>query len=245
MHLLLTNDDGVHAKGLREISKTLGRSYVTTVVAPRIEQSAKSHSFTMWDTIELQKHNSQEFSVSGTPVDCVYIGLNHIVKSVTAVVSGINHGLNLGSDTHYSGTVAAAREACLSDTLGIAISTERSVTDWAKITTYAQAIIEKLLKAGLTKGIYYNLNIPDFKEFPSIKVCSLGERHYKKVVDKRLDPRGRSYFWIGGPPIESPEQPGTDVFWFEKGFATLTPMKLDVTATEELEKLEMILCPKD
>ncbi|MEC8380322.1 MAG: 5'/3'-nucleotidase SurE [Myxococcota bacterium] len=240
MKILLTNDDGIHAIGLNKIKNNLSSKYAISIVAPLEEQSAKGHSFTMWSPLFVKKVNSLSFGISGTPADCVYVGLNHLFPETQVVLSGINHGLNMGSDLHYSGTVAAAREGALNGRLALAVSTNRDNIDWSYCLNCIEEVLDKLIQIPLKANVFYNLNIPARKKQTDIKVCSIGERHYEKTVDVRTDPRGRTYYWIGGPPIEHTARPDTDVFWFNKGHATLTPVSLDQTAYGELEPLKSL-----
>lgn len=242
MKILLTNDDGIHSKALAEVRNKVGAMHDITVVAPAEEQSAKGHSFTMSSPLFVNKVNSKQFAVSGTPADCVYIGLHQLLEDTEIVISGINIGLNMGSDLHYSGTVAAAREACLNGILGLAVSAPSTVTDWGPMAQLILKVVELLKDVGNKSAVFYNLNIPHFdSEPPQIKVCAVGRRKYKKTVDERQDPRGRPYYWIGGPPIKSVNDTNTDVYWFERGFATLSPITIDPTAHNSLESLSTLL----
>lgn len=237
MKILLTNDDGIHAKGLNAILENPDLTRFISIVAPLEEQSAKGHSFTMWNPIFAKKCNSLSYGISGTPADCVYIGLNHLFPESTIVLSGVNHGLNMGSDLHYSGTVAAAREGCLNGRLALAISAPSENVDWGYCVSTIRRVLVKLIQQGYRKDVFYNLNIPAQEKHSEIKVCSIGERLYEKRVELRTDPRGRDYFWIGGPAKPNQAEVGTDVYWFERGYATLTPVTLNTTASSELSSL--------
>ena len=238
MKILLTNDDGIHAIGLNKIKYMLGSTYNISTVAPLEEQSAKGHSFTMWSPLFVKKVNSHSIGVSGTPADCVYVGLNHLFPESEVVVSGVNHGLNMGSDLHYSGTVAAAREGALNGRLSLAVSAPRENVDWEHCVRCIEQVLNTLTAIKTPQNVFYNLNIPAQPLHSEIKVCAIGERHYHKKVEERIDPRGRTYYWIGGPPKEHHAEPGTDVYWFNQGYATLTPVSLDPTADGHLNVLQ-------
>ena len=238
MKILLTNDDGIHAIGLNKIKDILGSTYNISTVAPLEEQSAKGHSFTMWSPLFVKKVNSHSIGISGTPADCVYVGLNHLFPETEVVLSGINHGLNMGSDLHYSGTVAAAREGALNGRLSLAVSAPRENVDWKHCVRCIEQVLNTFKMIKPPKNVFYNLNIPAQSLHTEIKVCSIGERHYHKRVDVRTDPRGRTYYWIGGPPKAHQAEPDTDVYWFNQGYATLTPVSLDPTAKKDMNDLK-------
>jgi 5'-nucleotidase len=235
MRLLLTNDDGVHAPGLAALSRALA-AHETWVVAPTSERSAQSHSLTMHKPLRLHAHGDRRFAVSGTPADCVYLGLHHVLAAARPdlVVSGINHGTNLGNDVHYSGTVAGAREARLQGVASIAISLERGdgPLQWDTAAHVAARVVEGVGANPLPPGVFLNVNVPNvpLAALRGLRACALGERFYASRVDARVDTRGQPYFWLGGPHSHFGEDPETDGPLLEQGWATVTPLAADVTA---------------
>ena len=233
MKILLSNDDGFDAEGIIAIEKEISRIGKVITIAPHVEQSAKGHSFTMSEPLRLTEISQHRYHLSGTPADCVYIGLCHVCPEVDVVVSGINRGANLAHDVYYSGTVAAAREAAIQGKKGIAVSllTQKGKNDYSLAAKYAVKCIEALLQHSWEAGVYWNINIPSAhleQEQMDVVIKPLGHRRYRSTVQERDDPRGRKYYWIGGPAIP-PEVSDTDVYWCAQGKIVLTPLHLNCT----------------
>ena len=246
--LLLSNDDGVRAEGLSALAVALAEVDDLLVVAPATEQSAKSHGLTIHDPLRMQKHREGWYSVTGTPADSVYFALNHLCKTPPRlVISGINRGSNIGSDVHYSGTVAAAREAALSGLPALAVSlyTESGGEQrhWETAGHFVRLVVEKMLKRPMPQGILLNLNVPNLPidEVAALVAAPMGERAYKAEVRQETDPRGKPYYWIGGPSIVSDEVVHTDCSLLVRGYATLTPLRTDVTAYTHMEQTAALL----
>jgi 5'-nucleotidase len=243
MRLLLTNDDGFHAPGLQALATALTEDHEVWVVAPSSERSAQSHSLTMHKPLRLHQHGERRFSVTGTPADCVYLGLHHVLAShpPDLVLSGVNHGTNLGSDVHYSGTVAGAREACLQGVPAVALSLERNdlPMNWETATAVAGRVVDLLRARTLPKGVLLNVNVPNVAlgELRGLRACRLGERFYTAQVDARVDPRGRAYFWLGGSHSHFGDDADTDGPLLSTGWATVTPLAADATAHDALAAL--------
>lgn len=240
--ILLTNDDGVRAPGLLHLKLALTRFARVVVVAPSAEQSAKSHAISLHNPLRCIEHEAGVFSVSGTPVDTVYIGLFHVLQErPVAVVSGINHGPNLGKDVHYSGTVAAAREGALRGIPSIALST--SCKDPARDAPLGAELVERFLSAPMPSDQTPLLNV----NFPAgtpkgVRPCALGDREYHDAVDVRQDPRGGEYLWIGGPNAPTHgTRPNTDALLANDDFVTITPLRLDVTLTSQTTFVESLV----
>ena len=241
MTVLLTNDDGINAAGLATMASALSGIETLITVAPSEEQSGMSHALTMHQPLRIRDHGDCRWSVSGTPVDCVYVALHRLCSmGPTLVVSGINKGANLGDDVFYSGTVGAAREAALNGIPSLAVSLDLSQgTDALHFETAAEIamqVVSRMQKNPLPRGIYLNLNVPNLPmdRVVGIAACPLGRRHYEPLVEERVDPRGKRYFWIGGYPVGEKMVEGTDGNMVSKGYATLTPLGLDNTAMEHL-----------
>jgi 5'-nucleotidase len=241
VRLLLSNDDGIESPGLRALAERLGRAAEVVVVAPTEEQSAQSHSLTMTRPLRLLPRGSGWWAVNGTPADCVYVAVHHVMLGALPdlVVSGINNGSNLGSDVHYSGTVAAAREACLHGFQSIAVSLHRTESDvhhWETAAEVAARAVRELHHQPLPKGVFLNINVPNVPppQLRGLKACRLGDRVYAPLVDQRLDPRGRPYLWIGGPHSHFGEDPDADGPAIEEGWATVTPLEAAITSEDDL-----------
>ena len=244
VRILVSNDDGVQSPGLHLLADRLAESHEVWVVAPAEEQSAKSHSLTMHKPLRIREVEERRFSVSGTPADCVYIGIHHIVTELPdLVVSGINNGSNLGGDVHYSGTVAAAREAVLQGVPAIALSLERGSGDrtlhWETATHFAARIVQTAQHEGPGPAGLLNVNVPNLplNEVKGMKACALSVRVYEPMVDRRLDPRGVPYVWIGGPHLRFEGGPDSDGTAIHEGWVTVTPLSSDITHRAELERL--------
>lgn len=239
LYILVTNDDGVRAEGirnLREAAEEVGR---VIVVAPEQQQSASSHALTLSDPLRINWLDDSTIAVDGTPTDCVLVAMRGLLeRKPDLLVSGINHGPNLGDDVTYSGTVAAAFEGTL---LGIP-SIAMSVSSWHDCKfdaarDFAKVIIEKVLDEGLSPNTLLNVNVPSCARqgISEVKVTKLGKRVYRDVIIKKKDPRGRDYYWIGGgDPVWEPES-GTDFEAIEQNAISVTPLHLDLTDYTQLE----------
>jgi 5'-nucleotidase len=240
MRILLSNDDGVHAVGLRAMYDELKKIGDVCVVAPLQEKSTTGHSLTLHKPLRLIPMGENFFGVSGSPADCVYVGIREVMgKLPDLVVSGINRGANLGQDVYYSGTVSAAREACI---LGIPSMAVSLAVDFAKARdeehlhySSAAKMAVRVLKG--MKGIevpaqtFLNLNVPDlpFKKIKGVKTSRQGFRYYSGTILKRRDHRGKNYFWVGGQYKGFKKDPLTDCAVVDSHYASLTPIKLDTT----------------
>ena len=244
IQILLTNDDGVHARGLRLLAAAFEAADLgeVWVVAPETEQSAMSHAISLGKPLRIRRIEERRFSVTGTPTDCAYIGINHVMNGdlPTLVVSGVNHGANLGTDVTYSGTVGAAMEGCALGAAAIAVSSlgisDDSLTRAAR---FAVRIARKVLEDGLPQGVLLNLNVPEgWPDGGPWRLGTLGVRNYGRVVDERRDPRGGRYYWIGGPPITHDDIPGSDCNLVRDGLASVTPVHMDLTHHPTMDRLQ-------
>lgn len=236
MHLLLANDDGIDADGLLALEAALRPLGRVTVVAPDSERSAQSHALTMHKPLRAREVGPGRWSVSGTPADCVYLALHHLLDAPPdLVVSGINRGSNLGNDVFYSGTVAAAMEACLQGVPAVAVSLHvdpaASQRHWDTAGDVARRVVQRALTEGLGPRRLLNVNVPDvpLAALRGLRATTLGVRRYAPFVDERVDPRGRRYFWIGGDHMDFEEDPRADGPAVEAGYASITPLRPDWT----------------
>jgi 5'-nucleotidase len=236
--ILLANDDGVGARGLQALAERLSDLGELLVVAPDRERSATSHAFTMDRPLRLEEVRPGWYSIDGTPVDCVYIGLLKLApRPLSLVVSGINHGLNLGADVFYSGTVACAVEAAIRGVPSMAMSLEyRAGADFAPAAAFAHALARAILREGLPPGTLLNVNVPPGAPL-GYRWTRLGRRIYRDQVEERADLRGRRYYWIGGPTVGYGDVPGSDCHSVRDGVASVTPLDLDLTHSGLLERL--------
>ena len=225
-----------------------GAGNAVTVCAPDRPRSASSHSITLHKPLRVAEvalaDGFPAYAVSGTPSDCALIGLDEVTKgAVDLVVSGTNHGPNLGWDIIYSGTVAAAMEATILGYPAIAVSTASYDKD-QRYDTAARFIAEKLVPKvgvhGIPPGTLLNVNVPnlDFDALKGVKLCQQGERRYLDRVERREDPFGKAYYWVGGKPDLAAGLPGTDIAATDAGFVAITPIDLDLTNLPLLKSLE-------
>ncbi len=240
--LLVTNDDGVRSEGIRALADGLEGLGRVVVIAPDREQSATSHSITLDRPVRVNHLSEGWLSVEGTPTDCVLLAANSLLGEKPAlVVSGINHGPNLGDDVTYSGTVAAAMEGHLLDipSIAVSLSTGSSPLHFATAARFARRIAAKLLDEGSPNGALLNVNIPNLAEeaIRGIRITRLGKRLYVDSVIEKTDPRGKPYFWIGGSPSwESGKN--TDHAAVLEGFVSVTPLHLDLTDYKAVVEME-------
>ncbi|MCH2111031.1 MAG: 5'/3'-nucleotidase SurE, partial [Polyangiaceae bacterium] len=195
--ILLSNDDGIGADGIHHLARALRTFARVIVCCPSTEQSASSHSLSLNRPLRIVEHGQDEFSVSGTPADSVYVALHQervLERAPDLVVAGMNHGLNLGMDVFYSGTVAAAREGALNGPPSLAVSADNGADPIAAAKKGAEAA-QALLQLGLTGGHLFNLNIPPQGSWEFVST-RLGKRVYSGGLVERHDPRGQAYYWV-------------------------------------------------
>lgn len=236
--VLLSNDDGYRARGILAMAAALRERFDVVVCAPDNEQSASSHSLSLNRPLRLTDHGDKVFSVDGTPADSVYVALNEeeiLPRRPDLVLSGMNHGLNLGQDVFYSGTVAAAREGALHGFPALALSAHLD-SDLARATQDAAEFAWKLLEAHRGGGILINVNYPAQGSWAK-RPCVSGRRHYSGGLDRRADPRGRPYYWIGGEGVRHEGEEGTDTEAFDRGEVGVTPLSLDLSAGRDLAEV--------
>jgi 5'-nucleotidase len=239
---LLSNDDGVAAPGLLALRDALARDVDVVVCAPELNQSATSHSLSLHRPLRVREVEPGVFAIDGTPADCVYVALHSgtriLPRRPDLVVSGMNHGLNLGVDVFYSGTVAAAREAALRRIPSIAVSADGGADRVAAARVGADLALRMLaVLAGSPGGAaaLLNVNIPPGDRWP-VRATRLGARAYDEDVDYRRDPRGREYLWIGGPgSVKHHLVAGSDTEAHDAGVVSVTPLTLDLWAPGEAD----------
>jgi 5'-nucleotidase len=234
--VLLSNDDGVTASGLRALRDRLLEWAQVVICAPETNQSATSHSLTLHRPLRLRRVAENEFALDGTPADCVYVALfggsGLLPRRPDVVVSGLNHGLNLGADVFYSGTVAAAREGALRGVPALAASADRDA-DQDRAAALAAQVARRLASLGEAGRGLFNLNVPALPPGRSaweLRGTRLGARLYSDDVSFRENPRGEPYLWIGGAPLRHDHVAGSDTDAHDHGVASLSALSLDLTA---------------
>lgn len=226
--VLLSNDDGYRARGVRLLKEAMAPWADVVLCAPDSEQSTTSHSLSLNRPLRLVQVSESEFAVDGTPADCVYVALHGqriLKRPPDLVVSGLNHGLNLGTDVFYSGTVAAAREAALKGFAALAVSADVRA-DFEKAAEHAARIARAMLD-GPTGPCLFNVNYPPSGSWKTVATC-LGRRSYQDAVEFRHDPRGREYLWIGGADVSHDFLQGSDTEAHDRGEVGITPLVLDL-----------------
>ncbi len=251
--VLVSNDDGVNAPGIRTLAEALREAFDVVVCAPEGEQSAQSHSLTLARPLRHRRLGDGVHAVDGSPADCIYVALHHapiLARRPDVVVSGMNHGVNLGSDVFYSGTVAAAREGALRGIPAMAFSLD-SGGDLAAACALAREMVLRLVSAGA--GVadrddvtpLLNVNFP-VGRVKGVRTTRLGRRLYADEVVVRQDPRGREYFWIGGPAGARHEHvDGSDTAAVDAGYATVTPLMIDASSAAHFGLAAFVAGPAD
>jgi 5'-nucleotidase len=233
--ILLSNDDGIDSPYLRALAVALEKHTPgeVMVIAPEKQRSAMSHTITLHKPLRLHAHGPGRFAASGSPVDCVYLGVMRLCPRAPAlVVSGINDGYNLGTDVFYSGTVGAAIEGGLRGCPAMAVSLEHGQPDFlGKAVDISVGLARSLLDGPPPPGVVFNVNVPSGAA-RHYRVTRLGRRFYRDDVLERHDPRGRAYYWIGGGEAGMDQVVGSDCEAISAGVTSVTPLGLDLTATE-------------
>ncbi len=240
MRILVSNDDGVHAEGIRALSEALAACGEVIVVAPDRNRSGASHSLTLEVPLRVTRITETGYhAVKGTPTDCVHLAVNELVRpEPDMVVAGINHGANLGDDVIYSGTVAAATEGRHLGFPSLAISLVGK-THFATAAHYAAQLVKGMMVHPLPADQILNVNVPDLPldQIKGIRVTRLGNRHRAESVICSEDPRGQPIYWIGPPGSQQDAGEGTDFAAIEQGYVSITPLTIDMTAYSSLAGL--------
>jgi 5'-nucleotidase len=252
--ILLTNDDGIEAPGLRALLQALTPLGEVMVFAPDHNWSAAGHTKTMHKPLRVDRYSLdcpptdderdsvEAYTTTGAPSDCVALALLGILpQKPDLVISGINQGANLGHDLTYSGTVAAAMEAVIFGLPAVAVSLDSySSHDFVNAAQIAAQVVGQVKERGLPPGTFLNVNVPDRppEEIAGVAITRLGRRVYRDILVERHDPRGRPYYWIGGEPPSGHLDDGTDVWAVANGYVSITPIHLDMTAHDLVPVLQ-------
>jgi 5'-nucleotidase len=244
MEILVTNDDGIQADGIRALAEALAPLGSISIMAPDREQSAASHALTLHRPLRVRKIADRVLSVDGTPTDSVLLGVHGFLKKKPdLVVSGINHGPNMGSDVMYSGTVAAASEGAFLGIPAVAISLATwGPTDFAPAARVAHNLVRSLLERGLPERMCLNVNVPaiPYEKMRGLKITRLGKRVYRDVIVEKTDPRGKLYYWIGGEDPTWEHDETSDFTAVEEGYVSVTPLSFELTDYRGIVDLESL-----
>ena len=238
--ILVTNDDGVLSEGIRALADAVAHLGEVTVVAPIQEASAVGHALTLRRPLRVEELGNRTFAIDGTPTDCVNLAISHIIgQKPDLIVSGINKGWNIGDDVTYSGTVSGALEGALLGIPGVAVSTQnrRNTFAFEPAARAAATVAEAVLVRGLPKFTFLNVNVP-FQAPKGFRVTVQARRNHVTVVDERVDPRGRAYYWIEEGQNQWEPHDRSDYQAVRDGYVSVTPLHPDMTAHAILDYVE-------
>jgi len=241
MRILISNDDGFESPGIQLLAKAVEDLGEVFVVAPHRERSTAGHSLTLHKPLRIIEHGPRRFSTSGTPADCIYLGIHYLLKDQPdLILSGINRGANLGTDVFYSGTVAAAREGALMNIKSYSFSmvsmqglgiTDQTSFDFQMAAEISKEVVIKTMNTSFPPHTLLNVNIPNIKrsEIQGMEIARQGFRHYQAEVTQGLDPRGKKYFWVGGPYRGFEKSEESDCHAVQEKYVSVTPLTIDCT----------------
>jgi len=239
--IVVTNDDGVNAEGIISLARALKDAGRVVVVAPDQERSAASHSITLHRPLRISALSRDVYAVDGTPTDCVMLGVHEILKRrPDIVISGINHGANLGDDVHYSGTVSAAFEGGILGIPSVAISLAvKGHRNFRPASRFAAKLVRTLLEKKLPPGIILNVNVPDLPagRIKGAVLTKQGKRNYGSVIVEKVDPRSKKYYWIGGDESGFEDIEKSDCNAVRDGWISITPLRVNLTDHAALDTM--------
>ena len=246
------NDDGISAKGIRNLIRIMNNFGEVVVVAPDSPQSGKSHAITIEATIRCDKviiddGPQKEYACSGTPVDCVKLAVNQLLdRKPDLCVSGINHGSNSSINVIYSGTMSAAVEGALEEipSIGFSLLDYAHDADFSQSEPYIRKIVKQVLENGLDRGVCLNVNIPKLikgKELKGLKVCRQANANWEEEFEERMDPKGRMYYWLTGKFVNYDKGTDTDEWALANHYISVVPVQFDVTAHSSLSSINKLL----
>jgi 5'-nucleotidase len=241
MRILLSNDDGYFAPGIAALAQALSTLGTVTVVAPERDRSGASNSLTLDRPLSVRKAANGFFYVNGTPTDCVHLAVTGLLDALPdVVVAGVNHGANMGDDTIYSGTVAAATEGFLLGIPSMAISMVAAGNDYfATAAEVARGLVERYVRKPLGEPMLLNVNVPDVQPqyLQGMEVTRLGKRHKAEPVVKTQNPRGDAIYWVGAAGGAQDAGEGTDFYAVANNKVSITPLQIDLTRFAQLERV--------
>ncbi len=241
MKILVSNDDGYLSKGIRVLAAALKDFAEITIVAPDRNRSGASNSLTLDSPLRVFSAGEDVFYVNGTPTDCVHLGVTGLLQEEQdMVISGINHGANLGDDVLYSGTVAAAMEGRFLGLPAVAISlAAETPTHFEAAARVAVTVVHRLIKHPLPSDTILNINVPNlpYEDIRGFRATRLGNRHRAEPVVRTRDPKGQEIFWVGPAGPKQDAGPGTDFHAIDKGYVSVTPLQVDLTRHSALDSI--------
>lgn len=244
MRILISNDDGIRAAGIQALEAALAPLGDVWVVAPDREQSASSHSLSLHRPLRVEQLDARHFAVDGTPTDAINLAINGIMRErPDLVVSGINHGGNLGDDITYSGTVSAAMEGSLLGIPSVAVSlVTREAADFGAAAAFSARLALELSERSVPRDTLLNVNVPALpaEQLRGYVITRQGKRRYGEALVEHLDPRGRKYYWIGGDDLGFVPAEGTDCTAVAGGYISITPLHLDLTNYASIAELSTL-----
>jgi 5'-nucleotidase len=245
MLILITNDDGIHAEGIQALEKEIKKTAEVLVVAPEMEQSASSHSFTLSRPLRINQRGPNRYTCDGTPTDCVMLAVHGILKHKLPdlLLSGINHGSNMGEDVTYSGTVAAAIEGSILGIPSVALSGSdaENIRAFGAAAKFTARFVKYIKQFKLPTDTFLNINFPVLTgtRYAKFRFTSLGKRTYRDIIIEKTDPRGKNYYWIAGKSTWSNIE-GSDFMALSEGYVSISPLKMNFTDYESIPRLDKI-----
>jgi len=245
--ILVTNDDGIYAKGIRTLFETVSEFGDVVMVAPDSPQSGMGHAITIHQPLRLNPTDIygdiEALACTGTPVDCVKLAICEVMKrKPDLLVSGINHGYNTATNVLYSGTMSAAVEGAMEGipSIGFSFGDFNANADFSGTVDVIRSVVRGVLEKGMQKGVCLNVNIPPIKNGPvkGIKVCRQAHAYWADRFENRVDQFGKPYYWLSGDFEDQQPTDGTDLHWIEEGYATVVPTQFDLTSYSAIKELE-------
>lgn len=242
MRILLSNDDGYFAPGLQTLAKHISQVAEIVVVAPERNRSGASNSLTLDRPLSVRQAENGFYYVNGTPTDCVHLAVTGLLDELPdMIISGINDGANMGDDTIYSGTVAAAMEGFLLDIPSVAVSmSQHNAKHFDSAARIVTELLPKIMQRPVQGPMLLNINVPDiaYEQIQGVATTRLGKRHKAEPVIKSLSPRGETLYWVGAAGEAQDAGPGTDFYAVANQQVSITPLRADLTYTQQLEQLK-------
>jgi 5'-nucleotidase len=245
--ILITNDDGIHANGIKRLVDCVCDAADLYVVAPNEPHSGQSSAFTVNSPLHIIEHpdynGAKMFAVTGTPVDCVKLAMHHILpRRPDFVLSGINHGSNAGNSVIYSGTMGAAFEACMLGipAVGYSLLSHDANADFSKCMGLIKEMTRMVMAEGLPQGVCLNVNFPANVEIEGVKVVRSAKSHWTEEYQTYTDPHGTPFYWLTGRIVnEEADSTDTDLYWLDRNYATVVPVRADQNATDVISKVKL------
>lgn len=243
--ILITNDDGINALGIRKLAEALSELGEIFIVAPDVQKSACGHGITMHIPMTVEEKDvpfaKQAWAVGGTPADCVKLGVKELARDIDLVVSGTNMGSNVGNDCFYSGTVSGAAEGLFSGCQAVAFSIcSTNPKNYGPSMKYAKKVVKMILDRGLEEGIMLNINIPDIpdEEIQGVRVTTLGQVKYDEGFGNDITNLGGRFYWYTGKAIKLPQKPDSDIQAIRDNCISVTPLQFDITAFDKIDEFK-------